>query len=218
MFAGETGAQVSGSATLVSDYRFRGVSLSDEKPAAQLSVAYDHASGWYAGGFASTVQLSDQSDRHLQVLAYAGYARRLGPAWSVEMGTGYYAFSGAGGYDYPEVFCGAASGSWNGRIHYSPNYFALGSHALYAELNGMQPLADHLHLLGHLGLLRSAGRSAEHYGPGLDRFDARAGIELGLERFGVQFEWVGNGRPNAQYPVGAGQHRNSLVLSVSRLF
>ena len=109
LFAVETWAEVSGSMTLVSDYRYRGVSLSDEKPAAQLSVAYDHASGWYAGAFGSTVQLADQSGRNLQMLSYVGYAKRARSGLSWEAGAGYYAFSGAGGYDYPEVYWGLAS-------------------------------------------------------------------------------------------------------------
>jgi hypothetical protein len=39
-------AQVSGSATLLSDYRFRGVSLSDGQPAVQLGVAWERDDGW----------------------------------------------------------------------------------------------------------------------------------------------------------------------------
>ena len=61
-----TRAEVSGSVTLVSDYRFRGVSLSDESPAAQFSLAYDNRSGWYAGVFGSSTQFAYQSSRNLQ--------------------------------------------------------------------------------------------------------------------------------------------------------
>ena len=39
LVAANVSAQVSGSLTLVSDYRFRGVSLSHNKPAAQLGAA-----------------------------------------------------------------------------------------------------------------------------------------------------------------------------------
>ena len=55
--ASEACAQVSGSVTLVSDYRYRGISLSDGRPTAQLSVAYDRPDGWYMGAFASRVRL-----------------------------------------------------------------------------------------------------------------------------------------------------------------
>src|SRR5439155_7805223 len=62
--------QVSGSASLVSDYRFRGVSLSQEKPALQLNVLYDDQSGWYAGAFASSVQIFGQHDRHVELVPF----------------------------------------------------------------------------------------------------------------------------------------------------
>ena len=52
LIAANVSAQVSGSLTLVSDYRFRGVSLSHNNPAAQLGAVYDDARGWYAGAFA----------------------------------------------------------------------------------------------------------------------------------------------------------------------
>ena len=130
LFAVGVCAQVSGSLTLVSDYRYRGVSLSDEQPATQASVAYDHSSGWYAGVFGSTVDLASQSRRDLQLLSYVGYARRAHPGLSWEVGAGYSAFAGAGGYDYPEVYWGVASDHVSGRIYYAQNYFGQGPGAL----------------------------------------------------------------------------------------
>ena len=46
---------VSGTLTLVSDYRFRGISLSDEDPALQVSLAVDHESGYYGAVWGSTL-------------------------------------------------------------------------------------------------------------------------------------------------------------------
>src|SRR5215470_11326006 len=50
---GAAHAQISASVAAVSDYRFRGISQSDRKPALQGSVAYDHPSGLFAGLFVS---------------------------------------------------------------------------------------------------------------------------------------------------------------------
>lgn len=44
---------ISGGVTVVSDYRFRGVSLSSEKPTVQGTVTVTHKSGLYAGVWAS---------------------------------------------------------------------------------------------------------------------------------------------------------------------
>ena len=95
-------AQVAGSATLVSDYRFRGVSLSDDQPSAQLSIDYDQpASGWYAGGMMSTVRFDSRNA--VQLLGYAGHARRLSADWSWDAGVRYARFTGAEPYAYAEA-------------------------------------------------------------------------------------------------------------------
>src|SRR5512134_2379963 len=68
LFAGAAGAQaqMAGSATLVSDYRFRGTSFSDERPAAQIALSYDHESGAYIGAFASNVRLAAEEGSGVQ--------------------------------------------------------------------------------------------------------------------------------------------------------
>ena len=72
----DVAAQISGTVSLVSNYRFRGISLSADEPAAQLGIAYDDATGWYAGGFASTVEFPQSSGRQLQAVPFVGYAWR----------------------------------------------------------------------------------------------------------------------------------------------
>src|SRR5438552_816935 len=55
--AGSAAAQLSGTLSGVSDYRYRGNTLTHRLPAAQAGVAYDNPHGWYAGAFGSTVRL-----------------------------------------------------------------------------------------------------------------------------------------------------------------
>jgi uncharacterized protein (TIGR02001 family) len=52
---GQSGFAIESSASVVSDYRFRGVSLSDDKPALQLEATLSHESGFYAGAFTSSI-------------------------------------------------------------------------------------------------------------------------------------------------------------------
>ena len=113
---GNAWAQFSGSASIVSDYRYRGVSLSDDGPAAQLGLAYDAAQGWYAGVFVSTVK-SDSYDesRGVQSIAFAGYTWRTPSALSFDAGADYIAVTASPRYDYPEVFGGFAFQSVSGR-------------------------------------------------------------------------------------------------------
>ena len=60
-------AQLGASVAADSDYRFRGVSLSDSRPGLRLTLNYDAPAGWYAGASATRVELA-QGDRYAQVL------------------------------------------------------------------------------------------------------------------------------------------------------
>lgn len=219
LVAFEASAQGSGSLSFVSDYRFRGESLSDEKPAVQLTVAYDNPSGWYAGAFGSTIQLANQSSRNLQVLTYAGYARRAASGLSWDMGADYSAFSGAGDFGYAEVYTGIASDHVSGRIYYAPDYFGQGSGTVYAELNGARRFQNRLRWLGHLGVLRRNSGSAQTDGSDRYRFDAQTGVGIDLDKISVQLTWVATRHTNTGYAsVDESQHRDALVLSLSRPF
>jgi uncharacterized protein (TIGR02001 family) len=188
LWAGAAGAQVSARVALVSDYRFRGVSLSDGKPAAQLSVAYDRTDGWYAGGFASTTRLEPESDTHLQLLPYAGYAHRMRSGVSWDAGVEYATFIDDHHYDYPEFHVGVTGQHLGGRIYYSTGYFGTGSSVFYAEIDGAYPLSRSVRLLGHVGWLRGSRDESDGLDP--HRFDARAGIALSIAGFDLQLDWT----------------------------
>jgi uncharacterized protein (TIGR02001 family) len=218
LVATNVSAQISGSVTLVSDYRFRGVSLSNNRPAAQLAAVYDDARGWYAGAFASTVQLADSSSRQLQGMTFVGYVWRFPSGLSSEVGADYSAFTGARGYSYPEVYWGIASENLSGRLYYAPRYFAQDSDAIYGEVNGAQPLLDRVRLLAHAGVLRNrsenvyTGRAVNHV------FDARVGIGVDFDQFSMQVSWVGISSASAAYPATGTRGRNGVVLSLFRSF
>lgn len=217
LLAIEARAQVTGSVAVVSDYRFRGVSLSDENPALQLGVAYDHASGLYAGAFASTVSLADQTGRNGQLLSYVGYARRLRSGSTWEVGAVYSAFFSST-YDYPEMYWGFASGNVSGRLYYAPDYFGQGRHGLYAELNGARPLRDRVRLIGHIGVLHVEGRGEESVASDHNQFDIRAGIDVDFDAASIQLSWVASDGINGSYPVSENRKRHAFVLSLSRSF
>jgi uncharacterized protein (TIGR02001 family) len=211
-------AQVSGSATLVSDYRFRGVSLSDGQPAAQLGVAWERADGWYAGAFASSTRLYGHPGT--QLLTYLGYAHRLPDGLSWEAGAEYAAFSRYPGDSYPEFYLGLASDNLSGRLYYAPRYFSEDTAAFYAELNGTHALDERFRLQGHVGWLQRSGHGADaDCGPERRRFDARAGIGARLgEGFDLQLARVaskGGGGCYSGYPASGDADDGRWLLSVS---
>ena len=103
------GITIYGEAKAVSDYRYRGISRSDEDPALQASVTVQGDSGLYAGAWGSTlggiddVTTGDIGDVELDV--YAGYGTNLGLGTSVDAGVLYYYFpDGEGETDYFEPY------------------------------------------------------------------------------------------------------------------
>lgn len=91
---------LSGGVTAVSDYRFRGVSLSNKQLAIQPTLTVSHSSGLYAGVWGSNVTPNGGDD--VEVDLYAGYAGGAGPI-TYDLGATYYVYPGASGFNYAEV-------------------------------------------------------------------------------------------------------------------
>jgi len=94
-----TATEVSGEAGLVSDYRFRGVSLSNGNPALQGSVPVEHSSGFYGNLWGST--LGHGSDTELDFTG--GYSKELSKVLSLDFSGTYYAYPSDGSENYLEA-------------------------------------------------------------------------------------------------------------------
>lgn len=91
---------LAGSVGVVSDYRFRGISLSDRGPSLQGSVVGTHRSGAYAGISAYGLDgFGELGGSNLEMDLYAGYRRRLGPV-TADAGLLYYVYPGASGGEF----------------------------------------------------------------------------------------------------------------------
>lgn len=91
-------------ATLVSDYLARGVSETQGKPAWQVGALLSHESGAYAGAWASRVSYEGDTETHVELDLYAGYAF----AWddtSLDIAaiTYFYPAAGEARFDYAEL-------------------------------------------------------------------------------------------------------------------
>lgn len=219
VYATGAGAQLAGTVSIVSDYRFRGVSLSQQKPAAQANIGYDDPSGWYAGVFGSTFALAGESPTTGQAVAYAGVVTPIGGRFNWEVGADYSAFSDGRDYDYAEVYTGITSTNFTARIHYSANYFGIARASFYGEMNGTDPLGGGFAILGHIGVLMPLGQGENQYSNTVrNPVDARAGLALEIAGFSVQVAWVGTNGTGGMYPIYGTQRRNTVVASVSRSF
>jgi len=86
---------VTGSVALVSDYRFRGVSLSNGDPAVQGGITLTHSSGVYAGAWSSSITnavgyAGNTGTQELDL--FAGVSREVAPGFTADAGLLYYAY------------------------------------------------------------------------------------------------------------------------------
>lgn len=210
--------QVSSSASVASDYRFRGISLTGNRPAIQATVDYDAPSGLYAGAFASNVRLDDRHSDTAQLLGFAGYSVRLGEATDVDVGASASAFPGERIYDYAEVHVGIAWSGIAARASYAPHYFGQHSATWYFEASGSHPLRESVNAFVRAGFLRQ--ESAGDYDSRTPRniVDAGAGVAFDLSGFTATVAWTGVSTLQYGYPVAGAKHRNVVVVSVTRRF
>lgn len=114
-FAQDTGGlDVSGEVVFLTDYRFRGISRSDEDPAGQAALTLSHGSGLYTGLRAATLKgldsfrardpgFGDLGDAEFDL--YAGWRTDLGGGFDLDAGLTYYVFAdGEGATDYVEPY------------------------------------------------------------------------------------------------------------------
>ncbi len=196
-------AQASASVSLASEYSVRGVSLSDGRPAPQLSLAYDGASGWYAGAFAAPRLTLGQRSGVTQLVVYGGYAHRLASGLSWEAGASSASFQHGAEYNYRELYAGLAADRVSARLYLAPAYYGDGGRVLYAELNGFYPLRERIRLIAHVGALR---------GPAAHRVDLRLAIGYDAGACSVQLAWLGrSGHHDAPAP-------RALALSATYSF
>jgi len=98
---------VTASATVASNYIFRGLSQTNQQPALQAGLDYAGSGGWYLGAWGSNISwLADGStstapiSSSLEMDAYAGFRHTLGRGIGVDMGVYTYYYPG----NYPQGF------------------------------------------------------------------------------------------------------------------
>jgi uncharacterized protein (TIGR02001 family) len=85
---------ISGAATIVTDYRFRGLSQTDKDFALQGSITLTHKSGLYASVWGSTIDdyIAAGADQELDLIV--GFKKTFG-ATTVDIGAVYYYYPGS---------------------------------------------------------------------------------------------------------------------------
>lgn len=144
--------EVTANVLLGSDYVFRGISNTDNNPTIQGGLDYGHASGFYAGTWASNVDFDDP-DFTSEFNIYGGYGNEIG-----ETGIGYdvgvlrYIYPGAGGSgDFNEVYGSLSYSYFSFGIAHSSNFLNSGDDGTYYNLGFEYGLPYEITLFAGIG-------------------------------------------------------------------
>jgi len=92
---------ITGGVTLASQYRFRGISLSDEEFAVQGTINLNHASGFYAGVWSSSLDgFGELGGSNTELDIYGGFKKEVASGVTLDAGLLYYAYPGSSGGDF----------------------------------------------------------------------------------------------------------------------
>ncbi len=178
--------EVSGNVALVSDYRFRGVSLSDETIAIQGGLDAGFASGLYIGTWASSIEPVGGSETELDL--YGGYGFEAG-GLAFDVGVLGYFYPGEEDVAYGELYGSATTALGVGEatfgVAYAPEQDNIGNDDnLYVYVSGGLPLGESpFSLSASLGY--ETGAFGDPDGDGDDKID----WSLGVSREALGIEW-----------------------------
>lgn len=147
------GLKLSGNVALTSDYRYRGISQSDEGPAVQGGFDLGHESGLYAGIWASSVDFGDTGGS-VEVDYYAGFAGKIVDNVNFDLGYIYYDYpqhDNALELDFSEFYGSLSFMGFTLGVAYAPEYVLDFGSALYGYIDYAAALPFGLTLGLHFG-------------------------------------------------------------------
>jgi uncharacterized protein (TIGR02001 family) len=113
---------VNGSATVTSDYRFRGVSHSDRRLAVQGDISLAHKSGFYVGVWGSSIDsdtpVNGGADAEMNF--YGGYNHKFNSAFSLGAGWHYFFYPDHNSGHFPRRHANIPEGFINASYDFGP--------------------------------------------------------------------------------------------------
>ena len=214
-----------GNLGFVSEYRYRGISQTNNKPALQGGFDYSHESGFYAGNWNSNVNSgAGFPSGNLEMDFYGGWKKTLGD-WGLDVGAIYYTYPGSdaslangtaltnarttsahtGRVDNTEVYIG---GSWKflslKYFHSVNDYFSVPhtSGSGYLDLSASYDLGGGWGVNGHLGHLNF--RNFHNDRSNGDYSDWRLGVTKDISGWVIGAAYVGTNAKGGCSPNAAG--------------
>jgi uncharacterized protein (TIGR02001 family) len=208
-FADDGPLTVSGSAAIVSQYRFRGIAQSNNLPVVQGSITLSHESGFYVSTWGSSASPGPYVDiGGTEIDVYGGFTHDLGSSGvNIDVGVYGYLYPGATGGNYYELYGNLSTtvGPVNAKVglYVAPSQGNVSTTNTYVfgELSGGIP-GTPITLHGHLG--HTGGAFDYPYdGVAKDYIDYSLGASVSWKALTLDVSWVGTGLSNSDYATSA---------------
>jgi uncharacterized protein (TIGR02001 family) len=228
--AGVAQAEVTTNLGATSDYRYRGISQTQNAPAIQGGIDYSHASGFYAGNWNSSVSSSVYTNgAGIESDLYAGWKKDIYKGLTLDVGSYNYLYPRAtttantgSNFDTYEGYIGLGYGPVSAKYSRTlgNGYFGTANArgTGYYEANLAYPIAgSKISLLAHAGHTNVANSSS------LDYSDYNFGVGYDLQGWAIAAKYYTNGDKTSTFNSantvnGQKLYKNAAVVSVSKSF
>lgn len=226
-------AEVTGNLGLTSDYRFRGVSQSQNSGAVQGGIDYAHSSGFYVGNWNTSVSSQMYTNGSgLESDLYAGFKKDIYKGLTIDVGSYNYFYPRAtttantgSNFDTYEGFLGLGYGPVSAKYSRTlgNGYFgtanARGSE--YFEANLVYPFP--FRGLEKVSFMAHAGRTNVANNSNLNYTDYNVGLGYDLTGWNIAAKYYTNSNEGANFQTantinGQRLFKDTVVLSVTKSF
>jgi len=226
-FVASAQAQLTGNLGLTSDYRFRGVSQTQNAPAVQGGIDYAHKSGFYVGNWNSSVSSQMYTNGSgVESDLYAGFKKDIYKGLTLDVGSHNYFYPRATNntstnFDTNELFAGLGYGPVSVKYSQSlSNYFgtANSKNSQYYQADIVQPLGkSKISLLAHVGRTEVNNNSSMNY------TDYNVGLGYNLQGWDLAAKYYTNTGTSSSFQTantinGQRLYKDAAVFSVSKSF
>lgn len=148
--------------SLYSEYEYRGIGQTAEKPALQFNLDYSHASGFYLGTFVTNIkwlkELNPSAGADIEWDIFGGYKFEIAKDVLLDLGYLRYEYPSSGAFsprpNTDEIYVGFASGAFSAKYsHAISNLFgtANSKRSSFVEFNWSQEVMPKLTANAHIG-------------------------------------------------------------------
>lgn len=156
--------EIHGTITGTTNYIWRMYSKSNQEPAIQGNLEYQHSSGFFAGTYVSSfnigksevredIDFSDQA--RAEIIPYLGWNFKPADNWALDAQYSRYIYDGkiyefSGGYNDFSLFLHYKE-LLSSQVSFIDDFYGMGNFALNYEITGRYPITDYLELSSTFG-------------------------------------------------------------------